>query len=210
MSLPPLYAVVDGSTARARGWEVVPLARAYVDGGARLLQVRAPECTGQELLAWCEDIVALAHPVGGRVIVNDRADIARLAGADGVHVGQTDLEVAAVRQILPEPALVGLSTHSRRQVDEVPAAATYVAVGPVFATRTKATGYAPVGTALVRYAATSQPRPVVAIGGVTLDRAPAILAAGAAAVAVVSDLLEGGDPAQRVADYVAALTGGPK
>ena len=114
------------------------------------------------------------------------------------------MPVAVVRRLLPARAAVGVSTHSRAEVDAATReAAAYVAVGPVYRTATKQTGHAPVGLELVRYAARSQPRPVVAIGGITLARAPEVLAAGAAAVAVASDLVRGGDPARRAADYCA-------
>ena len=209
--LPPLYAVADEVTAARSGWSVADLARALLDGGARLVQVRAGPAGSGQLLAWCDEIVAAARPRGAAVIVNDRADIASLAGAAGVHLGQTDLAPAAARRLLPAGAMVGLSTHSRAEVDAAARdALAYVAVGPVYATSTKITGRAPVGLELVRYAARAQPLPVVAIGGITLERAPAVLEAGAAAVAVVSDLLRGGDPARRTADYCALLARPPK
>ena len=211
MRVPALYAIVDQATTADFGWDVPVLARAYLDGGARLLQIRAPQADAGQLLEWCDEILAYAHPLGAQLIVNDRVDIARVAGADGAHVGQTDLDPADVRKILPAPAAIGVSTHTTIQVDDVSAeVASYVAVGPVFATSTKDTGYDAVGLSLVRYAATSQPRPVVAIGGMTLERAPSVLDAGATAVAVISDLCGHGDPAQRVADYVAVLGSRPK
>ncbi len=152
------------------------------------------------------------HAVDGAVIVNDRADIAALAGADGVHLGQDDLAPAAARRILGGRALVGFSTHS---IEQVRAAmrlpVDYLAVGPIFATGTKETGYAPVGLDLVRAARREIEHartalPIVAIGGITLERAPAVRAAGAASVAVIGDLLAGTDPASRVRDYLQALT----
>ena len=211
MKVPPLYAVVDQRTAERNRWTVPALARAYFEGGARLLQVRAAAPGSGRLLAWCDDVVAAGRACGATVIVNDRADVALLAGAGGVHVGQTDMPVADVRRLLPAGAAIGLSTHSRAEVDgAVREAASYVAVGPVYRTSTKQSGREPVGLELVSYAARTQSRPVVAIGGITLERAPEVLAAGAAAVAVVSDLLRGGDPAGRVADYCALLAGAPK
>ena len=211
MTLPPVYAIVDQETARRHGWEVPALARAYLEGGARLLQVRAPTATGAELLRWCEEIVADAHACQAQVIVNNRVDIAILAGADGVHVGQTDLDLSRVRRMLSVPAVVGLSTHTCDQVDGIaPDTATYAAVGPIYETRTKATGYDAVGGALVRYAARRLSCPLVAIGGITLERAPAVIDEGASAVAVISDLLVGNDPVRRVRDYVEALGSRPK
>lgn len=141
------------------------------------------------------------------VLVNDRADLARLSGAAGVHVGQDDLPPAAVRAVVGADAIVGYSTHD---VQQIQAAAqepvTYVAIGPVFGTRTKHTGYEAVGLDMVRTAhRLAQGRPVVAIGGITLDTAESVLRAGATSVAVISDLLTGGDPRARVRAYVQRL-----
>jgi thiamine-phosphate pyrophosphorylase len=159
-----------------------------------------------------EAIVLRAHAAGASVIVNDRADIARLAGADGVHLGQEDLEPAEARRILGPNAILGLSTHS---ADQVRAAARepvdYIAVGPIFGTSTKDTGYGSVGTALVAEAAgilrESRGRlPLVAIGGITLQQALDVILAGAASVAVISDLLATSNPESRVREYLQVLS----
>lgn len=159
----------------------------------------------------CEDIVARARPSGALVIVNDRADIAKIAGAGGVHLGQDDLDPFAARALLGRDAVIGISTHSHEQVR---AAATmpvgYIAVGPIFGTSTKDTGYRGVGPAFVSEASVTlrdlASKPIVAIGGITLDRAPEVIRAGAASVAVISDLLSTGDPEGRVRDYLRALS----
>lgn len=183
--------------------------RALFDGGARLVQIRAKEEPSGPLLALCEAVVRQAEPYGALVIVNDRADVARLSGAAGVHVGQDDLPVRHVRALAGHGAIVGVSTHTIAQIDDAAReAASYLAVGPVFGTGTKDTGYAPVGLDLVREAcARGAGKPIVAIGGMTLARAPEVIAAGAGSVAVISDLLAGGDPARRVREYVARLGG---
>ena len=207
MTLPRLYAVVDQQTADRHGWQVPDLARSYLAGGARLLQIRVSAAGSRQFLAWCDEVVDSARSYDAQVVVNNRADIAVLAGAGGVHVGQEDLPVTSVRQLLPEPALVGLSTHTATQVARSgDAAVSYVAVGPIYQTSTKDTCYRAVGLDLVRYAAGHRPsRPIVAIGGITLERVPGIVEAGASAVAVVSDLLVGDDPERRVRDYVTVL-----
>jgi thiamine-phosphate pyrophosphorylase len=206
MSLPRLCAIVDDEAARARGWAARDLARAYLDGGATWLQVRGKTMSGRELLELSEAVVRAAEPYGAMVLVNDRADLARLAGAAGVHVGQDDLAVEAVRRVVGPTATVGVSTHSDAQVAEAAGTeASYVGVGPVYATGTKDTGYAPVGLDLVRRAARTAGRPIVAIGGITLERAPEALSAGASAVAVIGDLLESGDPGGRVRAYLRAV-----
>lgn len=145
------------------------------------------------------------------MIVNDRVDVAKLSRADGVHLGQDDVPVAAAREILGPDAIIGYSTHTIAQIEAaLGEPATYLAVGPVFGTRSKATGYEPVGLTLVREAARrARGLPVVAIGGITLETAPQVLEAGATSVAVISDLLGGGDPATRVRRFLEALGAGP-
>jgi thiamine-phosphate pyrophosphorylase len=206
---PPLYAICDQEVCARAGWRVEDFAAACLLGGATLLQLRAKGATGRAMLAAAEAIMRLAGPVGARVIVNDRADIARLAGAHGVHVGQEDLPPAAVRLVCGDHAVVGLSTHTAAQIARgLEAAADYLAIGPVFGTSTKATGREPVGLAGVRAAAAlaaARGRPLVAIGGITLDRAPDVMAAGARSLAVIGDLWVGADPAARVRQYLDLL-----
>ena len=164
------------------------------------------------MLAAAEGIVARAKGFGALVVVNDRADVARLAGAGGVHVGQEDLSPAAVRAVLGADAVVGLSTHDaeqRRLALEQPI--DYLAVGPVFRTGTKATGYQPLGRDEVGRAAEqiagagAAGIELVAIGGITLDTARSVIEAGARSVAVISDLLVGGDPSARVRQFLREL-----
>ena len=209
MTLPRLYAIVDTTVAARQGWQPSALARAYLAGGARLLQVRGDEGSSAGLLALCDVVVQDGHATGATIIVNDRADIALLSGADGVHVGQDDLPIRAARRLLGRGALVGISTHTPEQIEAaLLEPISYIAVGPVFTTRTKATGETEVGLELVRRAAKrAGGRPVVAIGGITLARAAAVIEAGASTVAVISDLLAGGPPDARVRAYVAALGG---
>jgi len=205
-----LYPIIDTALCRERAIDPVALAQACLRGGAEWLQVRGKDDSSASFTILTDRIVAAAHDAGRKVIVNDRADIARLCGADGVHVGQTDLPVAEVRGIVGPDAIVGLSTHDRAQVDAALATdATYLAVGPIFSTVTKDTGYTARGLELVSYAA-GRGKPVVAIGGITLERAPAVLGAGADAVAVIGDLLATRDPAARVRAYLERIaeTGG--
>jgi thiamine-phosphate pyrophosphorylase len=202
-----LNAIVDVDVAERAGWRPIDLAHAYLAGGARFLQLRAKTLSGERFMALARAIAAAARERDALFVVNDRADLATLAGADGVHVGQEDLSVAAVRRIVGDTAIVGLSTHTPEQLDgalEEPV--SYVALGPVFGTTTKATGYDAVGLARVRQAATRAGRvPLVAIGGISLDTAESVLEAGAASVAVIGDLLVTGDPASRVREYCVRL-----
>ena len=208
MTLPRLYAVLDAGVADRHGWTVADLGKAFLDGGARLLQFRAKDLDSGAFLAAADSLTAAARSYDARVIINDRADVARLAGAAGVHVGQHDLAPAAVRRVLGDTALVGLSTHTEAQIE---AAAReridYMAIGPVFGTTTKHTGYHALGLDRVRGAAACSPHPLVAIGGITLETARDVVESGAQAVAVISDLLAGGDPAARVRDYLQRLGG---
>jgi len=205
--LPKLYAIVDAAVTLRAGWDPPNLARVYVDAGVRLIQLRAPGVDGKIVLGWCRQIIAIAAPAGARLIVNDRCDLAMLAGADGVHLGQGDLPVREARRQLGAFAMIGVSTHDEAQVREaLLEPVSYLATGPVFDTRTKDTGYVAVGLdAVRRTAAAAGGRPVVAIGGITLATAPAVLAAGASAVAVIADLLATGNPSTRVRDYLALL-----
>ncbi len=181
-----------------------------MDGGVTLLQLRAKHASSREVLAATEAVMARARRHNATVIVNDRADVARLADASGVHVGQDDLAPADVRRVIGHHAVLGLSTHSAAQLESaVREPVTYVAIGPVFGTTTKATGYDAVGLDLVRRAsaiAAASALPVVAIGGITLEHAPDIIVAGAASVAVITDLLVGGDPTARARAFLEQLS----
>jgi thiamine-phosphate pyrophosphorylase len=206
----PLLAVVDADLAERHGWSAIDLARAFLDGGARLLQLRAKGRPSGWLLDTAAAIVAVAHPTSALVIVNDRADIARLSRADGVHLGQDDLIPSVARRLVGPDAIVGLSTHSLPQAQEgAREAVTYIATGPVFETATKRSTYAPVGLAGVRAAAAcagAADKPLVAIGGITLDTARDVIIAGAASVAVIADLLATPKPEARVRAYLERLT----
>ena len=209
MKLPRLYAILDADIASRAGWTPRDLAAAYVQGGARFLQIRAKHAPSGWLLDLAETVVTMGRSIGALVVVNDRADVARLADASGVHLGQDDLAPAAARGIVGAECLIGLSTHTVGQLDAaVLEPIDYVAIGPVFGTVSKATGYDAVGLPLVREAAARARRrgiPLVAIGGITLDRAADVLDAGADAIAVISDLMSTGDPEVRVRDYLARL-----
>ena len=207
LSLPRLYVIVDADVAERHGWTVSTLGAAYLDGGATLLQLRCRHRRTGECLAWADELVVRAMRYDARVVINDRADVARLSGAAGVHLGQEDLRVDAVRALAGPDIVIGLSTHTSAQLDRARAETVdYTAVGPVYGSETKRTGYAPVGLDLVRAAVTRDPaRAVVAIGGITLDRAPDVVAAGATSVAVITDLLRGGDPERNVRAYVDRL-----
>ena len=204
---PPLNAILDADAAAREGSDLMTLGEAFLGGGATFIQIRAKQMASGPLLRLVERLVTAAHPHGARIIVNDRVDVTKLSGAAGVHLGQDDVPVAVARAMLGPAAIIGLSTHSLRQVDEaLGRPVTYIAVGPVFGTRSKDTGYDAVGLDFVREASRrAGGLPVVAIGGITLATAPAVLEAGATSVAVISDLLTGGDPRSRVEAFVRQL-----
>lgn len=205
----PLYVICDAEVCDRAGWTLVDFAAACIDGGATFLQVRAKGASGAWLLNATTAVVRRAEAAGALIVVNDRADLACLAGAGGVHVGQTDLSPAAVRAVVGPAVVVGRSTHTPGQYEAAfGEPVDYVALGPVFATATKATGCDAVGLEGVRGAAArAQARglPLVAIGGITLDRARSVRDVGAHSIAIISDLLATGDPAGRVREFLRAL-----
>ena len=202
----PLYCIVDTGACEARGLDPLGVAGAFLAGGAKLLQLRDKTPSSARRLALADALAARCRAAGARLVVNDYADIARMSGADGVHVGQDDLGVEDTRLVVGPGAIVGVSTHTEGQLRAAAATtATYIAVGPVYGTGTKDTGYTARGLGLVRHAA-SAGKPVVAIGGITLERAAEVLAAGASSVAVISDLLTGDDPAARTAAFIRRLS----
>ena len=204
--LSALYPIIDVDLCRHRGIDPVALAGACLRGGATLLQVRQKSGASGAFLSLVRGIVREGREREATIVVNDRSDIAVMAGAQGVHVGQDDLPVTAVRAVCGGDTWIGVSTHTHAQVDAaLRADVDYVAVGPIFSTTTKDTGYAARGLELIQYAA-GRGKPVVAIGGITVEGARAVRDAGAAAVAVISDLLAGDDPEARVREYLRALS----
>jgi thiamine-phosphate pyrophosphorylase len=205
--LPRLYVILDASLLKQPETEC---AARLVAAGVRLLQYRNKEAGAKELLEKSRAIAQLVCPQGATFFVNDRPDVAYLGGADGVHVGQHDLSPDAARMVVGKDKLVGISTHSLEQFSAATAtSADYIAVGPVFETRTKANPEPVVGAELVRRTRAMTDTPIVAIGGVTLERASDIIAAGADSVAVISDILLAQDPAARAAKYIALLEKAP-
>lgn len=198
------YPIVDADICRERSLDPRATAAACFRAGAQILQLRVKRASSGDFLALATGVVLDAWPFGATVIVNDRADIARMSKAGGVHVGQEDLTPAEVRGVAG-PTLVGLSTHDPEQVAEgLASGADYLAVGPIFGTATKDTGYDARGLGLVETAA-GRGKPIVAIGGMTLERARSVIAAGAASVAVITDLLTGLDPEARAREYLRVL-----
>jgi thiamine-phosphate pyrophosphorylase len=207
-----LHAIVDVDASTRAGLIPLEVARAFLAGGARLLQVRAKTLGSRAFLELADACISAAVPCNASIIINDRVDIARLSGAAGVHIGQDDLSPSAARRLLGEDAIVGCSTHTVQQIEAaLREPVSYVAIGPVFSTGSKDTGYDAVGLALVNTAARLAGHvPVVAIGGITLDNASSVIAAGAASVAVIGDLLVGGDLERRTRAFLESLADPPR
>ncbi len=204
---PSLYAIVDPLDT---GRPPQALAAALLAGGARLLQLRLKSAPARVLLAEARAMRALTRQYGARLIVNDRPDVAAAAAADGVHLGQDDLPLAAARAILPPGTIVGISTHDLEQARlAAQAGADYIAIGPVFSTTTKPDALTPRGLALVGAVRAAVPCPVVAIGGISLERAATVRAAGADAVAMIGALVRAPDPSAAVRAVLRALQSRP-
>ena len=206
LTLPRLYAILDIDRTLARGLTPLELVALWLGAGVRLIQLRAKTLSFGPMLELAEAVVARAREAGALAIVNDRVDVARLADADGVHLGQDDLSPSDARQMLGRDRLIGFSTHDLGQVEAaLSMPVDYLAIGPVFATDSKARPDPVVGVGGVRTALERAGEiPVVAIGGITLARAPEVLACGAASIAVIADLLTD-DPAARARDWLSIV-----
>ena len=175
-------------------------------GGAPCIQLRAKGLPPEALLREARAIRAATRAASALLIVNDRLDVALAAEADGVHLGQDDLPAARARRLLPPGRLLGVSTHDVAQARRAVAdGADYIGVGPVFATATKDTGYAPLGLACLSAIAAAVPVPVVAIGGIGPAEAADAIRAGAMAVAVISALMAAPDIAAATRALVCRL-----
>ena len=207
-SLARLYAIVDVEVCAAAEQAPIDVVRAFLSAGVKVIQLRAKTWDSGVFLDLAHASAADATQAGALLIVNDRADVAAICGAQGLHVGQEDLRPADARRVVGDAFCLGLSTHSEPQwTAGLDTPISYLAIGPVFGTGTKATGFLPVGLETVsRVAAMAGGRavPVVAIGGITLDRAPSVIAAGASSVAIISDLMVG-SPETRARAFIAAL-----
>jgi thiamine-phosphate pyrophosphorylase len=199
---PPLYAIIDAALLKKTS--ELSFVEMMAESGVELLQYRNKRASSRELFEASQSISAtlsrLAKPgiYKPRFIVNDRADIALLASAQGVHVGQQDLNVEEARAIVGPDVLVGVSTHSLEQLDAADkTSADYIAFGPIFPTSSKENPDPVVGLDLLREARRHTRKPIVAIGGITLERAAEVFRAGANSLAVARDLIVSENPAAR-------------
>jgi thiamine-phosphate pyrophosphorylase len=201
--LPRLYVILDAALLTVPETEC---AEKLAAAGARLLQYRNKRASARELFESSQRLASLLIPQDVTFVVNDRADVALAAEASGVHVGQEDLGVETARSVLGAGKLLGVSTHNLEQFKEAAAtSADYVAVGPVFSTSTKANPDPVVGIELIRRVRSLTDKPIVAIGGITLERAAEVIRAGADSVAVISDILLAPEPGVRARQYIELL-----
>ncbi|HEY6944459.1 MAG TPA: thiamine phosphate synthase [Candidatus Acidoferrum sp.] len=201
--LPRLYVILDAALLNIPETECV---RQLVDAGVRLLQYRNKAASSRELLERSKRLGAELVPSGVTFIVNDRSDVAVLAGASGVHVGQEDLAVEEARAVVGAEKLVGISTHNRAQFEQAAAtSADYIAVGPISSTSTKLNSDPVVGTEFIREVRPLTDKPIVAIGGITLERAAEVIRAGADSVAVIGDILRAPRPGARARLFIEIL-----
>ncbi len=184
-----LYAITDTGIS---GLSHVEQVERLLMGGARFIQLREKNLSPREFFPQAEKVLALAHAAGARIIINDRPDIAVALNADGVHLGQDDLPAAAARGLLGDGAIIGVSTHSFEQAVKASSEPVdYLAVGPIFSTRTKTNPEPVVGLEqLARIRSVLPQMPLVGIGGITLENAISVLEAGADSAAIIRALLE--------------------
>ena len=209
---PPLYAIIDAALLKTSELSFTEM---MAESGVELLQYRNKRASGRQLFEVSQSIsvkLSAAAPPGAReprfaaprFIVNDRADIALLVNAGGVHVGQEDLRVEEARAIVGGDRWVGVSTHSLEQLDAADkTSADYIAFGPIFPTSSKENPDPVVGLDLLREARRRTRKPLVAIGGLTLERAADVYRAGADSLAVMRDLIVCRDPASRARQFLA-------
>jgi thiamine-phosphate pyrophosphorylase len=205
---PPLYAIIDAALLKT---SELSFAQSMAEAGVELLQYRNKHASSRQVFEISRSISVRLSALGRagnyqpRFIVNDRADIALVMNAGGVHVGQEDLRVEEARAIVGHERWVGVSTHSLEQIDvAAKTSADYIAFGPVFPTTSKENPDPVVGLNLLREARLRTQKPLVAIGGITLERAEDVYSAGADSLAIARDLTMCADPASRAREFLSA------
>ena len=207
LQLPRLYPIIDSSLLEERGIAPGDMARALVQAGVGIVQFRHKTSYTRDAFSQAEEIGRILGDTNTHYVINDRADIAMIAGAGGVHVGQDDLPAADVRQLVGPSLLVGFSTHNEQQLREGDAQPVdYLAIGPIFGTTSKDNPDPTVGLDELARLRSLTSKPLVAIGGITRANARQVLEAGADSVAVISDLLAD-DITARLAQWMEVVSG---
>jgi len=188
MKIPAFYPVLDSGLLAGRGLDVPSAAEAILEAGARILQFRHKSFFSREAFEQARRVSELCRKANAQFVINDRADFAKLLDA-ALHLGQDDLAPADARRIVGPATMIGFSTHNLAQLREGGAEPVdYLALGPIFATGSKLNPDPVVGLEQLRELRRITSKPLVAIGGITRERAPAVLAAGADSIAVIGDL----------------------
>jgi thiamine-phosphate pyrophosphorylase len=201
--LPRLYVILDAALITSPERDC---ALSLAEAGVRLLQYRNKSAPARQYLDSSGELAEALRPRGVTFLVNDRPDVAFLSGASGVHVGQDDLEVEKARLVAGSDKLVGVSTHNLEQFNKaVQSTADYIAIGPLFSTTSKANPDPIVGLAFLRRVRGLTDKPIVGIGGISLDRAKSVIEAGADSVAVISGVLSAPNPSQSARQYLEVL-----
>lgn len=201
----PLYVITE-PTLR----DPVESVRLVLEGGARLVQLRAKHATARELAQMGQAIRALTRRYGALFIVNDRLDIALAVEADGVHLGQDDLPVPLARKLAGDAFIIGVSAETLEEAQRAEAeGADYLGVGPMFATTTKPDAGVPVGPERLRAIKQAVSIPVYGIGGITSQNAPLVMQAGADGVCVISAIIGAPDPTEATRQLLSMLAKPP-
>lgn len=206
--LPRLYAIID--PAQTDGRLAINVCRDLLAAGVRLIQYRDKRSCAVAVFETCKVLAQEIRQQGGLFLVNDRADIALAAGAHGVHVGQEDLPAEFARRVVGPARWVGISTHNHSQVHEAEASsADYIGFGPIFETRSKEKPGKLVGLEGLREVRKATTKPLVAIGGITVQNTRSVIDAGADAVAVIHDLIAAPDLGIRSREFLKVLGESP-
>ncbi len=202
--LGPIYLITDGSAPA--GGDIAGAVEKALRGGVRSVQLREKALDAKRLLRLARELRALTNRYGARLIINDRADVALLSGADGVHLGQKSIAPWDARKMLGEKMLIGVSTHS---VDEAVRArdggADFITVGPVYHTPSKAPYGAPIGVGIIREVKAVVDVPAYAIGGIDRDNLKETVKNGADGIAVISAILKSEDVEKSAREMIAAF-----
>lgn len=200
MEIPCFYPITD---VKRSGLSHSRQVAFLIECGAKLIQLRDKSASGRQFYEATVESLKTAKGTGALIIINDRVDVAITAGADGVHLGQDDLPPAVARRLLGVERIIGYSTHTPMQAELAEKEPVdYVAIGPVFSTSSKENPDPAIGLATVSQVRAIVTRPLVAIGGITLENASEVLSAGADSVAVISDIYSAVDVRGRVASYL--------
>ena len=197
-----LYFVTD--RRQTNGRPLVDVVRAALDGGVRAVQLREKDLEGGELYHLASELRALTARYQARLLINDRIDVALAIEADGVHLGQTSFPVSIARQLLGPEKLIGVSTHSREEIDAAQGA-DFLLFGPVYFTPSKAVYGEPQGVDRLRQAVIHSSAPVIAIGGIKIAQIAEVLAAGAYGIGLITAISTAPDPAQAARELLTQL-----